>query len=392
MRIGMILDKEYPPDVRVRREARALTSAGHEVLLVARNRKGAAREQRIDGMRVLRLPPLDFAGARAARWLSLPVPVNPFYLAAITRLVHEEDVDVLHVHDLPLVMAAVAIAKTKKVPVVFDLHEDYPSMIADEVTSTAGRIVFKELRALHRLERVSLAAADHCLVVVEEQRQRLIGLGVAPERVTVVPNVLDLADLPPAPEYARPPDDEVVFLYTGIFGPTRGLAQLLDAMAKNPKEPAMRVVLVGDGEERAALERQAKALGLEDRVTFAGWQPHDRLGEYMASANVGLVPHVKTPHVETTMPNKIYEFLAYGLPLVTSDAAPLARLVDEAECGVAVDVEDPERFAAALFDMASNVERRRGYGAAGRRFVVNRHNWSKLGAPALLGAYASLFA
>ncbi len=389
MRVGMILDKEYPPDVRVRREARALVAAGHEVLLVARNRKGAAREEMIDGVRVLRLPPLDFAGPRAARWMSLPVPVNPFYLAAITRLVHEEMVDVLHVHDLPLVVGAVAVAKTRGVPVVFDLHEDYPSMIADEVSSRAGKIIFRRLRALHQLERVSLAAADHCLVVVEEQRQRLIGLGVPPERVTVVPNVLDLSDLPPAPEYVEP-TEEVVFLYTGIFGLTRGLSQLLDALARGPAEPPVRVVLVGDGEEREPLERQARALGLSDRVTFAGWQPHDELGGFMAAADVGLIPHVKTPHVETTMPNKIYEFLAYGLPVVTSDAAPLARLVKEAECGISVDVEDPEAFAKALYTMASDTDLRLKYGDAGRRYVVNRHNWSKLGAPALLGAYATL--
>lgn len=390
MRIGMILDKEYPPDVRVKREAKALVSAGHEVILVARNRKDAAREEVVDGFRVCRLPALTFAGSRAARWMSLPVPVNPFYLRAMQHLVADEKVDVLHVHDLPLVMAAVAFGKLADLPVVFDLHEDYPAMVADYVRSPPARLLFRRFRTLHHLERLSLASVSHCLVVVEEQKQRLVDLGVPADRITVVPNVLDLGDLPPAPEDPPEDHDDVRFIYTGLFGAARGLDRVLEAMGRLPYDAPVRLVLVGDGDMRAKLESQAKRLGIADKIDFAGWQPRDRLGEYMVDADVGLVPHLVTPHIQTTMPNKIYEFLAYGLPLITSHARPLARLVDEAGCGEAVFIDDPDALAAAMKRMIDDPERRWALGDAGRSYVVKRHNWAVLGAPALLSAYESL--
>lgn len=388
MRVGMILDKEYPPDVRVRREARALLEAGHEVILLARNREGAPRRETVGGIDVRRLPDLRPLGARAARLLTIPQPANPFYAAAIARLVMQEGVDVLHVHDLPLVVTAAALARPLRIPVIFDLHEDYPAMVADRVRHPAARLVFQRLRALHHLERAALAAADHCLVVVGEQRERLVRLGVPEDRITVVPNVIDLDELAaPPPEAVRPTEGPVVFLYTGLFGSARGLDLVIDALARLPRDLDVRLCLVGDGAERPALEAQAQRLGVADRIEWMGWQPQPRIPEFMATAHVGLVPHRPTPHVQTTMPNKIFEFLAFELPVITSDAGPLARVVDEARCGISVDVSDPQALADAMRRLAEDGELRRRLGASGADHVRRRWNWRVLGAPAVRSAY-----
>ncbi len=388
----MILDREYPRDLRVKREARALISAGHEVVLVARNRRGAPREEVIDGLKVLRLPALGFAGRRASRLLSLPVPVNPFYIRALQHLVQDENVDVLHVHDLPLVMAAVAFGRATKLPVVFDLHDDYPAKIADNVRSRSARLLFRRTRTLQRLEMLSLTTADHCLVAVPEQRQRLRDLGVAEDRISVVPNVLDLGDLPPAPEDPPEPHEDVRFLYVGPLTAERGLDRFLSGMGRLPRDLPVKLVLAGDGEMRPKLEAQAFALGLADRLDFVGPATGERLGALLSEADVAVMPHLLTAYMQTALPDELYQILAYGLPLITSHARPLARLVDEAGCGEAVNIDDAEQVAAAMKRMIDDPDRRWKTGDAGRMFVVTRQNWAVLGAPALLEAYASIAA
>jgi glycosyltransferase involved in cell wall biosynthesis len=104
------------------------------------------------------------------------------------------------------------------------------------------------------------------------------------------------------------------------------------------------MLVIGDGPARAGLQREAQTLGLEDRVHFPGWVTHDELPRFWRAADLGLLPFHKCSHIETTLANKLFDYMAVGLPVLASDAAPMVRVLRETGAGATFRAGCPEDF------------------------------------------------
>jgi len=278
------------------------------------------------------------------------------------------------------VVPAILLGRRYRLPVILDLAENYPAMLRDRMlytpTGPVGRVVRHPALA-HVIERVGFRFADHIIVVVEESRDRLIRAGVSPDRLTVVCNTPRLEQWTGgAPGDGGPRSEETKVVYLGNLDGSRGIDVAIRAV-HHLKGSGHRVALdvIGGGPSLESLRRMASELDVADRVTITGRLPFREVEQRFARADVGLIPHYATEAWNTTIPNKLFDYMLLGLPVIVSDARPTARIVEETGCGEVFrdrDVADLARCMAALAD----TNRRKLKGDSGRAAVHGRYNWA----------------
>lgn len=396
MRILMVLStKKYPPDRRVEREAQALIEGGHEVLLIARRGPKQARVEIVDGVRVVRTF-LPFQNVKAVADLIYFTIQRFAILGTLVRVCRQHRVDVIHVHDLPYAFASIICAKLLGISSVFDMHEHYTEMLRMGFQTKSYRklkffgVILLELLKIE--ERLACRWASRVIVVDPEHRSRIVSLGTLSKNIAIITNTEDFeyfSSLPVLEGVLSEYNGYFVLLYTGGFSAHRGLKTTIDAMPRILETvPNTHLVLVGDGEERKELEAVVQERGLESHVTFTGFVPFESLPTYIRACDVGLIPHISTPHIETTMPNKIFQFMTLGKPVVVSSTRPMMRVVHEVRCGLIFEESNPVSLANNILKM-QDPELRNRLGENGKVAASGQYNW-QCTKQALLELYKSL--
>ena len=192
MRIGMVLCKPYPPDIRLEKEIRSLTEAGHDLFVLAERRDEEPKREKVSGAVTDRhTPPHSFR--RRLDWIRFQTSFRSnFWNNRIRNFVKRNNLEILHVHDLPLVGTTLDVAGEFDIPVVADMHENYPA--AKQLWSEGIRdpLVWfgDDYRRWQRYEKEILPLANKVITVVDEAAQRLQESGtVNSGQMTVVMNV-----------------------------------------------------------------------------------------------------------------------------------------------------------------------------------------------------------
>lgn len=388
MNVLHVWDSEYPWDVRAEKVSRCLTDAGHAVHMVARNRRADPTEERLDEAVVHRLAPWRWAGSRVDAACQFPAFFNPRWSGLIRRTARRIDADVIVVRDLPLAPTAIRVGRRLGVPVVLDMAENYPAMIRAIYEHGRQRPLDHLVRnpaAVQAIERWVLARIDHVVVVVEESGERLEALGLAPDAITVARNTpprsrvesIPKKDLDSEPSGNGRP---LRLVYLGLMEAPRGLEVVIDGLAELASDGAeVSLDLIGNGRDLELFRARVGRLDLTDRVVFHGFRPYEEALRTVADADVGLVPHIANESWNTTIPNKLFDYMAAGLPVITSDARPAARIVRETGAGAVYESRDPADFASAVSALRDAGSRRKA-GASGQRAVREEYNWENDGA------------
>lgn len=376
MRICKVWDADYPWDVRTSKVCRSLTAAGHEVHLVARNRDRRPVDEVLPEAIVHRLSPWPIGRGLSAATM-FPAFFNPRWLYAIHETARRINADLILVRDLPLAPTAIAVGRMLGVPVMMDMAENYPAMMRSLYDNRVHRpwdFLVRNPRAVGAVERWVLRYIDHVVVVVEESRDRLVQLGYSRDRITVVSNTPPLARLDAAPHvHAAGP---LHVNYLGLLEAPRGLGWVIDAIARVAARGVdVRLTVIGSGREREMFEQQAKTLGLSPpAIQFTGYLPNLEALRLVGEADVGLVPHQPNESWNTTIPNKLFDYMAAGLAVITSDARPAARIVRETRTGEVFTGRDPESLPTAI-ERLTDPGYRTACAEHGRRAVRTKYNW-----------------
>lgn len=387
MRIGFILC-EHPLDVRIKKEARSLASAGYEVIALLQESTSNQNIIDADAIEVTTYQPKEFCELDRAliylrRMAFMRIPVEE----RIERFVVENKIDVIHVHDLPNVGPGIRVARRLGLPIVADLHENHPAAVRAWVPKMKWRHWITTNQTIwHSYQKRCVQRADQIIVVIEEGRDVMLGYGGVPaDKVHVVANYVDLDYLR---EYSRGSGnssaygDKFVLTYIGGVGPDRGVDVAIRAMAKLCKDaPDALLVVVGDVSKETAqfgvhLRNLIKELGVEDSVELAGWQAFDKVPGYVAASSVGIVPHQRNPHRDNTIPNKLFDYMGLSKPVIVSDCPPLKRIVTDADAGFVFRADSPEELAERILRLYKDPELARRYGANGAAAVRSKYNWN----------------
>ena len=383
MRILMVLDHAFPPDIRVENEARTLVEAGFEVAILAIGPDTRPSVEQFHGVTILRDP----VAGKARDWLRGLSGTFQFssrwYARRIRKAYRRWSFDVLHVHDLYLFGGGSRAAKALRVPLVGDLHENWVEALKHYAWSTKAPAKWVvSVPRWEKLERKWVNAVDRLVVVVREAAGRNEALGVSPDQIIEVPNTVRIEDFDGHQIddglIARVREDAALTVVsTGGMDIHRGLDNTIRAFGQvAAARPGARLVLVGDGRIRPELELLAAELGLSDSVWFEGWQEQSLIPSYIRAADVCLVPHRRTIHTDATLPHKLFHYMYAERPVVVTACRPLDRIVTAEKCGLVVPDLDPAAMASAILLLANDPETARAMGARGRAAVRERWNWN----------------
>lgn len=302
------------------------------------------------------------------------------------RLIEEQRPTVLHAASNHL-NAAVALELRERhgLPVVYEVR----GFLEDSwLSRDPARTRDDEFYLLTReLETRRMLAADLVVTLGEAMREEILSRGV--RDVLVVPNAVDDAFLEPLPDGRALKrelgfhDDDVVVGLTSTFYGFEGIDTLIEAAALIDA----RLLLVGDGPERAALERRAARLGVA--AVFTGRVPVDQVRRYHAVLDVFAVPRTADRVCELVTPLKPLEAMAAGIPVIASDVRALREIIEPEMTGTLTLPEDPEAWAKCLADLIYSPKRRRRIGAAARTWIETERTWKTVTAR-YLDAYRKL--
>jgi glycosyltransferase involved in cell wall biosynthesis len=388
MRILLIWDGEYPWDIRVSKVAQTLLHCGHEIHMVCRNRYGKPRYELYQGLHLHRIAALPRVLAWANGAFTFPAFFNPVWIIQLIRTLRRERCEMIIVRDLPMAPVVRVMRLFARVPALLDMAECYPEMLRAAWQFERFRwsnLLVRNPAIADYVERRMTRTLDHIFVMVEESRDRLLRKGVPAERISIVSNTPDLSRfprpaLPGAGEGSAPGSAAIQLLYVGLLNPSRGVDIMIRAAALRTGQPnAFTVRVVGSGKHANALRNLAAELKVTDRIHFDGWVDNSLVPGIVANAAIGVVPHYSCSHWNTTIPNKIFDYMAAGKPVIVSDAIPAARIVRETGCGLVYSSADPGSLAAVVDRMADPAVRQR-MGMAGRDAVESKFNWGVDGA------------
>jgi len=385
MRVLHILDHSIPLHSGYTFRTRAILEQqrrmGWETYQLTSTKQGktAAPVEQVGDLAFYRTQP---AAAGMAR---LPV-LNQ--LAVVDRLVRrlaevipEVQPDLLHAHSPALNgLAALRASRQFGIPLVYEVRAFWEDAAADHGTSREGGLRYRMTRAL---ETYVLKRASAVTTICEGLRGDIVARGIPGQRVTVIPNAVDIerfsigGEPDPSKQQQLGIEGRAVLGFIGSFYAYEGLALLLQAMPGILEvAPDTCLLLVGGGPEEQRLKHITAASGLQDSVIFTGRVPHDEVQEYYNLVDILVYPRLSMRLTDLVTPLKPLEAMAQGRLVLASDVGGHRELIRPGETGQlfhAGSTEDLQRAVLAMLHDRAGWQAQRD---AGRRFVEKERTWA----------------
>lgn len=291
-----------------------------------------------------------------------------------------DDYDIIQVRDKFLVaLLALVVARLKRIKMTY--WASYPFAECRILDAHEGRSRFPLLSiaggkiAGWLLYRIILPNADGIFVQSRQMLEDFRHEGISEDRMTPVPMGI-------GERLLEHPGCEIIphtALYLGTLNLVRRLDVLVEALAIVRREiPDARLVFVGDGdvpEDRARIERAARALGVADAVEITGWLPVDKAHERVCQAAVCISPFYPTPILQSTSPTKLIEYMALQRPVVGNEHPEQSMILAESGAGICVEwsAQDFAQAITALFTDPDNAE---AMGRRGRAYIRGKRLYS----------------
>jgi glycosyltransferase involved in cell wall biosynthesis len=381
MKILMVLDEEFPPDVRVEKEMSTLVRKGHEVHLLCYTMSDQPQHEEMEGFTVFRVPITRLTYKFKALALMFPTYFL-FWKKSIQHRLASESYDIIHFHDLNLLRVALEVAKERSIPVIGDYHENRPEIMRyyHHVRTFPGNWLIS-VNKWKRFEARFTRHLDHLILVTEEARSYYCDqYGMDMDKITVVENYPE-----PAPLLKQPVKKEIIqkyegrkmFLYFGDTGMRRGTGTILETARMLKDDPGYCFVIIGTSKEQKTLEKIQTRYGLSN-VELTGFLSLPNAASYFRAAYAGLSPLLRNLHHDTTYANKVFQYMTFGIPAIVSDCPAQERVILEADCGLVHKANDAADLASAIRQLDDQALHDR-LGANGAEAVKIKYNFTAAG-------------
>ena len=299
-------------------------------------------------------------------------------LRAVAQMVEPQ---LIHAHSPVLnAIPALRIGRELGIPVTYEVRAFWEDAAVDHGTTTEGSLRY---RLSQGMETWALRRAAHVFTICEGLRADIVGRGIAPDKVSVIPNAVDIDSFEPggAPDEALEArlglSGCTVVGFIGSFYAYEGLDLLLAALPRLLAErPDVRLLLTGGGPQEAALKAQALRLGVADKVVFTGRVPHQQVHRYYDLVDVLCYPRHSMRLTELVTPLKPLEAMAQGRLLVASDVGGHRELIRHGETGVLFQPGNAQALADAVLGLLARRDDWPRLRANGRRYVERERNWA----------------
>jgi glycosyltransferase involved in cell wall biosynthesis len=340
-----------------------LTGQGHAVDVLTYH---VGSDPHIPGVRVFRTPRLPWVRDVPIGFSLRKLACDLLMAWSLLRLARRERYDVLHAVE-EAVYLGMLVRVANRGRLVYDMDSSLVEQLLDK---------YRMLRPLGpllcRLERAAIARSDLVIAVCSDLAARAQSYRTTtPIRVVEDVSLLDAKDRHMPVESLRRelPEQAALALYVGNLEPYQGVGLLLDALATLEAELPLRCVVIGgQGESLAQYRARAQAMGIESRVEFLGARPVDRLGAYLAQADILVSPRLSGHNT----PMKLYSYLGAGKPLLATNIRSHTQVLSS-ECALLVE-PNARDLGAGLRALTRDAALRQRLGNAAGRLAASRYS------------------
>lgn len=342
-----------PFDTRIfQKECRTLAQSGYKVSLIATHPK----IETVDGVEIVPLPRFRSRGFR--------ILLSPW---AAFRVARQLQADLYHFHDPELLLTGVLLKWTTKAKVIYDVHENHPKKI--QARSWLPR-PFKKIVSLILtiIERLSIKTFDAIVAVTEHIAARFPA-----SKTIIVKNYPLLKMTENKTDGTQYETNNHTLIYTGGWTDHRGIYQVVQAL-EHVTTPDVKLILLGRVID-AHVQEKAKALPGYSKVEYLGLVPYKQLYSLLQTVAVGFVCNQAVHDYDLAQPNKLFEYMSTGLPIIASHFPLWQEIVEGNTCGLTVDSTKPKEIAKAVDYLLSNADLRKEMGENGYKAVNDIYNW-----------------
>jgi len=304
---------------------------------------------------------------------------HPLTILRIFLVSRRVQADVYHCHEPDSFVVGLILKYLNGKPVIYDIHEDWPDELPFDIGFQYGTSFQKTLtRILDRVELLLSQRADGIITVCESlaERFRLKGEikknGINP--IVIANYSIANKDLPYNPEKSERTIINVAANMHAFYGVREGIVAV-DRL--RDKHPLLSLTLIGN--IRVSLEEIIPDDDKTDWISTTGYLPYQQMYHELNKGSIGLV--LIQPihyHISIALPNKLFDYMLMGLPVVASDLPEIRRVVTDADCGILVNPTDIDAIAKALDYLLTNPAEARRMGENGRRAVIEKYNWGNM--------------
>jgi len=394
MRIGMILDKTFPPDPRVENEAISLIEKGHEVFLFCLKYSKEIENQTINKIQVKK-----YTSNKLTYKLSALAYTFPFYTKIMSKkIVHflsKNQIEAIHIHDMRIAEAAFKANKTLKLPTVLDLHDNMPEIMKlyAHLQKFPGKQLISPKKWKQKEEEFIHKATKIITVSQEFVEEVVVRTQISRDKIVLVPNTVHRSFYEDASIdnlIVGSYKNDFVILYLGDTGLRRGLQTAIESLViLKGKISNVKLVIVGNSSTDTILKQQVTDLKLENYVDFQGWQNVSLFPSYVVASAVCISPLLRNIQHDVAYANKLFQYMSFAKPVLVSDAIAQKNLIEKTNSGLVHLEKNAQDFADKVLQLYVDKDLRDHLGQNGKQFVQEEFCWEKT-SEKLIALYASL--
>jgi len=344
------------------REAQSLRQAGYEVTLIAVNDRNETK----DGVAIIGLPSVQ-------RWQ------RPILWFRLIHLANHLRADVYHIQDPELLLISPVLKWQTGKPVIYDVHEDYAGFM--ETKDYVPHWFRRPLSRIVAFSEPKMAQFQNGLIFADDQIANLFQAVKLPKTTLFNFPGQKFIDRAIETKNNNGANSHTV-LHLGGHKRGRGIFLMLEAFQKVHEElPQARLLLVGPfqpNELEQTIRKEVNDRGLAEVIRITGPVRFEEVGEFYRQASVGWIPWEPVAKNQKNVPTKLFEYMAYGLPVVSSDLQSVRQFLDQDKTGLLVPAADPDAHSQAIITLLKNPEVARSMGHEGQRKVQAQYNWNSM--------------
>lgn len=365
-----VVNAKVPEEIRAEKICSSLASLGHTVIIVCKWSGEQEVREYSHGYLISRIGKGTF--------LHACFPGNPIWTRAIQHHIKEFTPDIIICREMIPMFSTVSAVNGRNIPIIVDMAEHYPAAMKEWKkyrTHPLSRLLVHTLPIPEMIESHAVKHADAIITVCEEQCQRLkLHYQFSEKAVFTVHNTPEKATFNKVSQGCRIPP--MIFGHHGYFTLERNLANLVlgfDIAAK--QFPSIELLLAGTGETFEDVAQLVKTVQSKNRIHLTGAYTAKDLTELYSRTDIGIVPYAEQEFRQFTLPNKAFDYMACGKPMISSRLQPMKRLLDETGAGIYGPCSTPEDIAQLIITMMhSDV---RAMSQRGLQAFLDKYHWEK---------------
>lgn len=379
MRVGIFYYGTEAKNRGLGQLSESLIALGHEPLIVTRSPKSGKMVRQFNNTSVIQIP---LSPSHCSYIASTPLPFNPFWKRWTVYLCRKYGLQGIFVREIPVSWQIIAAAKKLRVPVFLDLRENLGAAYAAGNKKKWIRRIFRQRKFVNLYESLVVPRFEHVFTSTDELGLWLTrNYRIKPSSLSTLGNYpsqifLDQAEVALKNKNKEKRNGAIRLVHVGYVLQNRGIQDIVKALSILI-ERGINIVfrIIGEGPYLNDIKRLVYREGMEENVEFVAMLPPENVAEALAICDIGVCAYLLNEQTHQTLPGKLFEYMAVGVPVLSSPRRTVIPIIKQNDCGVIYNSRKPELIAESILRLIADRKQMHEMGRKGREAVLKRYNW-----------------